>query len=82
MKLLAGNSNKLLSNHISNYDFSYKEISKLLKKYPKKLFFIDEAYYGYGCFSSINLTKKFTNIFVARSFSKQFGLTTETDISA
>ena len=61
-------------NHISNYDFSYKEISELLKKYPKKVFFIDEAYYGYGCFSSINLTKKFENIYVARSFSKQFGL--------
>lgn len=61
-------------NHLSNYDFSYKEIENLIKKNPKKLFFIDEAYFGYGCYTTLRLTKKYRNIYVARSFSKHFGL--------
>lgn len=61
-------------NHLSNYDFTFKEIKALLKKFPNKKFFIDEAYFGYGCFSMIKYVKNFKNLFIARSFSKQFGL--------
>ena len=38
------------------------------------LLFIDEAYYGFGSPSAIELTKEHNNVFVARSFSKWFGL--------
>jgi histidinol-phosphate aminotransferase len=61
-------------NHLSNYDFSVKEIENLIKINPKKIFFIDEAYFGYGCFTTLTLTAKYRNIYVARSFSKHFGL--------
>jgi len=61
-------------NHLSNYDFTLKEIITLLKKFPNKKFLIDEAYFGYGCFSLVSHVKNFRNLFIARSFSKQFGL--------
>lgn len=61
-------------NQISNNDFSTDEIEKLCQNYPKKKFVIDEAYFGYGHYSVINLTKIYNNIFVIRSFSKTFGL--------
>lgn len=61
-------------NQISNNDFSTDEIEKLCQDYPKKIFVIDEAYFGFGHYSVINLTKRYNNIFVIRSFSKTFGL--------
>ena len=38
------------------------------------LLFIDEAYYGFGAPTGIELTKNHENVLVARSFSKWFGL--------
>jgi len=61
-------------NQVSNYDLSIKKISSLCKKYSKKLFFIDESYYGFGHYSFINLSKKYKNIFILRSVTKTFGL--------
>ena len=61
-------------NQISNDDISFEELEDLCKKYPNKIFFIDEAYYGFGNYTAVSLTKKYKNIFVTRSFSKTFGL--------
>ena len=40
----------------------------------QKYFFIDESYYGYGNETVINLIDKYKNIFVLRSYSKEFGI--------
>ncbi len=61
-------------NQISNNDFSILEMAKLCAKYPKKKFFIDESYHGFGGSSFLSLTKKFKNIYVMRSITKTFGL--------
>ena len=61
-------------NQVSNFDLEKKSIANLCKKYPKKLFFIDESYYGFGHTSFINLSKRYKNIFVLRSITKTFGL--------
>ena len=49
-------------------------MNTMCKKYPKKLFFIDESYYDFGNYSYIQLTKKNKNLFVMRSITKTFGL--------
>jgi histidinol-phosphate aminotransferase len=61
-------------NQISNNDISLNELDSLCKNYPDKKFLIDEAYYGFGHYTAIPLTRKHNNIFVTRSFSKTFGL--------
>jgi histidinol-phosphate aminotransferase len=61
-------------NQVSNNDFSFNELEELCIKYPNKLFIIDEAYTGFGHYTAIHLIKKYTNIFIIRSFSKTFGL--------
>ena len=61
-------------NQISNNDFSISEMKKICNKYPKKKFFIDESYYGFGSSSFLSLTQKYKNIFVMRSITKTFGL--------
>lgn len=61
-------------NQISDKDFSIREMNTMCKKYPKKLFFIDESYYDFGNYSYIQLTKKNKNLFVMRSITKTFGL--------
>lgn len=61
-------------NQISNYDFSYENINELCEIHKDKVFLIDEAYYGYGSFTALELIKKHKNIFILRSFSKEFGL--------
>lgn len=38
------------------------------------ILFIDEAYYGFGSESFINYINRYENVYVARSFSKWFGL--------
>ena len=52
------------------------EIEKIAKFCDKNniILFIDEVYFHFNKFSSINLLNKYKNIFVARSFSKAFGL--------
>ena len=59
---------------VSNSDLNIRYISKLCSKYPKKLFFIDESYNGFGQTSFIKLIKKHKNIFIMRSITKSFGL--------
>ena len=61
-------------NVVSNFDISIKYISKLCKRYSKKLFFIDESYIGFGKSSFIELIKKHKNIFIMRSITKSLGL--------
>jgi histidinol-phosphate/aromatic aminotransferase/cobyric acid decarboxylase-like protein len=61
-------------NQISDKDFTIREMNMMCKKYPKKLFFIDESYYDFGNYSYIQLTKKNKNLFVMRSITKTFGL--------
>ncbi len=52
------------------------EIEKIAKLCDKKniILFIDEVYFHFNKFSSIDLIYKYKNIFIARSFSKAFGL--------
>ena len=56
--------------------FTINEISQIAKLADMLNFvlFIDEAYYGFGAPTFINMVKKYKNVFVARSFSKWFGL--------
>ena len=61
-------------NVVSNFDIGIKEMSNLCKNYPKKLFFIDESYNGYGQATFLNLIKKHKNIFIMRSITKSIGL--------
>jgi len=61
-------------NQVSNNDFTLTELEHLCINYPNKLFIIDEAYTGFGNYTAISLIKKYTNIFIIRSFSKTFGL--------
>ena len=49
-------------------------IEKLLALHPQILFIIDEAYYEFANHTSKDLTKKFKNIIICRTFSKAFGL--------
>ena len=61
-------------NVASNFDFKITDIDYLCKKFSKKLFFIDESYYGFGHPSCISIAKKNKNLFVLRSITKTFGL--------
>ena len=61
-------------NQISNNDFTISEIKRLCSKSPKKKFFIDEYYFGFGSSSFISLTHRHKNIFIMRSITKTFGL--------
>ena len=61
-------------NVVSNFDFKVSEISKICKKYPRKKFFIDESYYGFGHPTCLSLINKNKNIFILRSITKNFGL--------
>ena len=45
-----------------------------MKKKIDCLFFIDEAYYDFGSETALSLIKKFSNVIVARTFSKGFGV--------
>jgi len=49
-------------------------IESLLKKYPNKLFIIDEAYYEFSNKSCSKLVNTHKNIIVTRTFSKAFSL--------
>lgn len=49
-------------------------IEGLLKKYPNKLFIVDEAYYEFSNKSCSTLVKVYENLIVIRTFSKAFSL--------
>ncbi|MCJ2534030.1 MAG: histidinol-phosphate transaminase [Candidatus Thermoplasmatota archaeon] len=61
-------------NNPTGVMYSRKEVSKLLKKFPKTLFFIDEAYIEFAGKSLVPLTKIYKNLIISRSFSKAFAL--------
>ncbi len=61
-------------NQVSNLDFTVNEFEKILKKWKRKIFFIDESYHGFGHTSLISLVKKYKNIYVLRSVTKSFGM--------
>ena len=61
-------------NQVSSLDFNINEFEKILQKWKKKIFFIDESYYGFGHTSLISLTKKYKNIYILRSSTKSFGM--------
>ena len=61
-------------NQVSNLDFTVKEFERILKKWKRKIFFIDESYHGFGHTSLISLVKKYKNIYILRSATKSFGM--------
>lgn len=61
-------------NVVSNFDFKKNEINKMCRKYPNKVFFIDESYYGFGHYTCVDLATRNKNLFVLRSITKTFGL--------
>ena len=61
-------------NVVSNSDINTKYLNKLCKKYPKKLFFIDESYIGFGQKSFLSLIRNNKNLYIMRSITKTFGL--------
>lgn len=54
--------------------YSKETIEKLISKFNKTLFIVDEAYYEFGGVSSKDLVKKYKNIIITRTFSKAFAL--------
>ncbi len=50
------------------------DIEELVKNNPDKLIVVDEAYIDFGGESSVDLTKKYTNILVVHTFSKSRSL--------
>jgi histidinol-phosphate aminotransferase len=61
-------------NNPTGYCLEPIVIEELLKQYKDKLFIIDEAYYEFSKKSCSELTKKYDNIIVTRTFSKAFSL--------
>ena len=63
-------------SHPFERNWSISELVKLLKfcKQNQILLIIDEVYQGLGSVSAIKLIKRFTNLIIIQSFSKNFGL--------
>lgn len=61
-------------NVVSNSDISSEDLNSLCKKYPKKLFFIDESYIGFGQKTFLKLIRNNKNVYIMRSITKTFGL--------
>ena len=55
---------------------SYDQIVDILKKayFNGVSVLIDEAYFGFGSYTTLPLLKRFPNLIIARTFSKSFGL--------
>lgn len=51
-----------------------KTIESLLKKLPKSMFLIDEAYYEFSNITCAPLVNKYENIIISRTFSKAFAI--------
>ena len=61
-------------NNPTGIQHSKDYIEHLLNQYPRILFLIDEAYWEFSGITVKDLTKKFNNILICRTFSKAFGL--------
>ena len=51
-----------------------EQIIEILKKFPDKAVVIDETYSSYAGISNVCLTDKYDNLFVVKSFSKDYAL--------
>lgn len=60
-------------NNPTGFQFKKEEITELIKKF-EGIVIVDEAYGEFSDYSVVNLTKKFNNLIVVRTFSKSFGL--------
>lgn len=61
-------------NNPTGHCLNPEVIEKFLKKYPNKLFIIDEAYYEFSDKSCSKFVNIYKNIIVTRTFSKAFSL--------
>lgn len=61
-------------NNPIGYLVSHAEIEYLLQAFPQTVLVIDEAYAEFAGCSSVDLVSSYSNLFVARSFSKAFSL--------
>jgi histidinol-phosphate aminotransferase len=63
-------------NNPTGTEYTLREITYLLNKFPNTLFMIDEAYieFAVNAESSVSLVNQFNNVVVTRTFSKAFGL--------
>jgi histidinol-phosphate aminotransferase len=61
-------------NNPTGYCLEPTTIESLLKKYPNKLFIVDEAYFEFSKKTCVPLVKNYENIIVTRTFSKAFSL--------
>jgi histidinol-phosphate aminotransferase len=60
-------------NNPTGFQFKKEEITELIKKF-EGIVIVDEAYGEFSDYSVANLTKRFDNLIVVRTFSKSFGL--------
>lgn len=61
-------------NNPTGYCLNPEIIESFLKKYPNKLFIVDEAYYEFSNKSCSKFVNTYNNIIVTRTFSKAFSL--------
>ena len=63
-------------NQPSGFEFSKSDLVRLTQglKAHGGLLVVDEAYFGFGCPSAVDLVDEFDNLLVTRTFSKAYGL--------
>lgn len=61
-------------NNPTGNEYDLKLVENILKNSPNTLFILDEAYYEFSKHTSKELTLKYSNIIITRTFSKAFGL--------
>lgn len=54
--------------------YNKSQIEQLIGKFPETMFLIDEAYYEFSKQSFMDLTQKYDNFIITRTFSKAFAL--------
>lgn len=61
-------------NNPTGHQLSVSYIERLLNKYPKTMFLVDEAYWEFSGITCQELVLSYGNILISRTFSKAFGL--------
>jgi histidinol-phosphate aminotransferase len=61
-------------NNPTGTQFNIKENTDLIKRHPRTIFLVDEAFIEFGGESAADLIFKYDNIVVTRTFSKAFSL--------